>query len=107
MNITDSAYNFIQKTKQDNNILLIDLVKSGCSGFAYKMEWRTELNNLDTYEIADFKDIKLAYPATKREKLSQVTINLKKEGLSSFIVYENPQVEAECGCGSSVSFIKN
>lgn len=94
-------------------VLLVDLAQSGCSGWAYRPAWHASLPEAPAgFVVAEvFSDdgtdrLLLAYPAHHADKMGGVTLSYVREGLSSRLVFLNPQVTDACGCGASVHFGK-
>lgn len=76
--------------------------RSGCSGMSYVLEIVSDLPDTKLYS-----SLKLPIPFYLENKsqpyLKGLTLDLKKEGLQSTVVYINPNETGKCGCGISFS----
>ncbi|MBS9780674.1 MAG: iron-sulfur cluster assembly accessory protein [Moraxellaceae bacterium] len=99
--ISDTAKAFFRKkiAKQDYPAIRISVKKSGCTGYAYVIDYGKEKAEGDSEHI--FDDITLFISEKAMEMIKGSHIDLKKEGLNQSIVFDNPNVTASCGCGSS------
>lgn len=93
-------------------VLVVDLAQSGCSGWAYRPAWHAELPGdpagfvTTTVQGDAGNALTLAYPVAHADKMAGVVLDYVREGLSSRLVFQNPQVTDACGCGASVHFGK-
>lgn len=72
---------------------------SGCSGYAYVMEFvDQDLAHDIMYEL---NGVKLFVSPKDEVYLSGMEIDWAKEGLNEGFKFNNPNVKAECGCGES------
>lgn len=78
----------------------IGIKKSGCSGYAYVMEYITnaELNDLSKYEI---DGVGVYIDPKHNVFLEGMTIDYQKKGLNELFEFINPNESARCGCGES------
>lgn len=76
--------------------------KSGCSGYAYVVDYVDEPNDEDKcYPLVDNLAI---YVDMKSLPFVQGTqIDYIKEGLNARFVFQNPNEQGSCGCGESFS----
>ena len=79
--------------------LRLGVQKTGCSGWAYKVELAEEIRADDiVFEQDNFKIVvrngSLAF-------LDGSVIDFTAEGLGSAFQFKNPNVTDECGCGES------
>ena len=109
MQIDKSAIERIKELSldsEDNKILLVNLVVSGCSGYAYHYSW-LDKNKVDEkkYKFIDItEDLKVAYPLQYEDELDGSILKFVTEGLNTRLLVENPNVVNECGCGESINF---
>ena len=72
---------------------------SGCSGFAYNLEFVDEVREED--EVFEDKGVKVFVDPKSLIYLFGTEIDYGKEGLNEGFKFNNPNVVAECGCGES------
>jgi iron-sulfur cluster assembly protein len=102
--LTDSAANQIQTqlAKRGHGIgLRVGIKKVGCSGFAYTYDYADEVRPED--QVFESHGVKLVVDAKSFDFLSGSTLDYVKEGLKQAFKFENPNVDATCGCGESFS----
>jgi len=102
--LTESAAKQIQAqlAKRGRGLgLRVGVKKVGCSGFAYTYDYADEIRDDDatfkahgTTVVVDRKSL---------DFLSGSTLDYIKEGLKQAFKFENPNVDAMCGCGESFS----
>jgi iron-sulfur cluster assembly protein len=100
--LTESAAQQIQRqlTKRGSGLgLRLAVKKSGCSGYAYVLDYVDTLaENDDVFEKFDVKVV------VKREDLAVlngIEIDYRKDGLNAAFKFNNPNVKGMCGCGES------
>jgi iron-sulfur cluster assembly protein len=77
----------------------IGVKTSGCSGYAYVMEFVDLYPNDDImYEL---QGVKLFVSRKDEVYLSGMEVDYAKEGLNEGFKFNNPNVKDECGCGES------
>ena len=101
--LTESAKNrFLQQVSERENTLGIkfDITKTGCSGYAYKIDFATKWNSEDYLSIHDNK---LYVWVTKEayKYLDGMTVDYIKKGLNEQFEFINPNEVGRCGCGES------
>lgn len=79
--------------------LRVGVKKSGCSGWAYTMDYADAVEAGD--EIFDSHGAKLVVKAEHLPMLDGLTLDWQKQGLNESFKFLNPNVKAECGCGES------
>lgn len=72
---------------------------SGCSGFAYRVEYADSIEAHDT--VFESRGIRIAVDAQSLPYVRGTTIDLVREGLSRRLRFDNPNVLRTCGCGES------
>ena len=73
--------------------------KSGCSGFAYVVDFADEVGGDD--EVYESNGVNVIVDAHSLPYVDGTRIDFRREGLNEVFVYENPNVKSECGCGES------
>lgn len=91
----------LQKDPQAQGVR-VGLVRSGCNGFAYKIELTAHLDTHEQWIQAGA--IRVAVKEQDMDKLGGMTIDWVKEGLNHRLSFNNPNTRSSCGCGSSVGF---
>lgn len=100
--LTESAARRIQSqiSKRGKGIgLRIAVKKSGCSGYAYVLDYADSAGPDDTTFDAHGATVVVA-----REHLSfldGLTLDFQRDGLNEAFKFRNPNVTGECGCGES------
>jgi iron-sulfur cluster assembly protein len=74
---------------------------SGCSGFAYMLEFADQLFEGDL-EIPD-RGVTLVINKKDLVYLHGMEIDYAKKGLNEGFEFQNPNEKARCGCGTSFS----
>lgn len=109
MKVDNSAIERIKELSQDsvnNKILLVNLIVSGCSGYAYHYSWlNKDLADEKVYKFINISDdLQVAYPYQYEKQFEGSVLKFVKEGLNTRLLVENPNVMNECGCGESINF---
>ena len=79
--------------------LRLGVKRSGCSGWSYVAEVAAATGPGDTQ--FDDDGIAVFVDAEALVLLDGMHIDLERDGLNSRFVFRNPNVTAECGCGTS------
>jgi iron-sulfur cluster assembly protein len=74
----------------------------GCSGYAYTYDYADEMRPDD--QLFEAHDARIVVDAKSLEFLEGSTLDFVKEGLKQVFKFQNPNVDATCGCGESFSF---
>lgn len=90
--------NYLTKRGKGEGIR-IGVRTSGCSGFAYNLEFVDEAQTGD--ELFQDKGVKLFVDPKSLVYLAGMEIDFAREGLNEGFKFNNPNVKAECGCGES------
>ena len=104
IHLTESAAKQIQTQleKRGRGLgLRVGVKKVGCSGFAYTYDYADEIRDGD--ELFESHGTKVVVDPKSLEFLSGSTLDFVKEGLKQAFKFENPNVDAMCGCGESFS----
>ena len=102
--LTESAAKQIQTqlAKRGSGLgLRIGIKKVGCSGFAYTYDYADEVRPGD--EIVESHGTKVVIDEKSADFLNGSTLDFVKEGLKQAFKFDNPNVDAMCGCGESFS----
>lgn len=79
--------------------LRVTVKKSGCSGYAYQLNYATEINDIDT--VFESQGIKVVVQQDHLELIQGMELDYVKDGLSAAFHFNNPNVTEQCGCGES------
>jgi len=85
--------------------LRVGIKKVGCSGFAYTFDYADELRASD--QLFEAHDAKVMIDADSLAFLEGSRLDFVKEGFKQVFKFENPNVDATCGCGESFSVKEN
>ena len=100
--LTESAARQIQKqlAKRGNGIgLKLGVRKSGCSGYAYTLDYSDKVENEDVV-FEDF-GVKVIVQKNDLAFLDGIQLDYRREGINEAFQFNNPNVTGECGCGES------
>ncbi|MGD1524572.1 iron-sulfur cluster assembly accessory protein [Vibrio owensii] len=75
---------------------------SGCSGYAYVIEFVDEMNPED-FELKFTENVRVISESKSMMLLTGITVDFVKKGLQHGFEFINPNAKGECGCGESFS----
>lgn len=104
LQLTESAAKRIQQQigKRGSGLgLRVGVRKSGCSGYAYTMDYADSIADDDA--VFEQFGAKLVVRPEHLSYLDGTTLDFRKEGLNEAFKFLNPNVKGECGCGESFS----
>ncbi|MGR9106130.1 MAG: HesB/IscA family protein [Gammaproteobacteria bacterium] len=81
--------------------LRLGVKKSGCSGFAYVIDFVDRLEDGD--QVFEDFGVKLIVNHRDLPILEGVQVDYQTQGLNAAFKFENPNVKGSCGCGESFS----
>ena len=102
--LTENAAKQIQMqlAKRGKGIgLRVGVKDVGCSGFGYTYDYADEVRADD--QAFEAYGAKIVVDAKSLETLDGSTLDYVKEGLRQAFKFDNPNVDAMCGCGESFS----
>lgn len=102
--ISNKAANHLSAmlNSSDSSGIRISLMDSGCSGYAYKLDLVKNIEESDFNGTINGINLFIhdkSFTFLKGTKLDFIQKNLNEE-----LVFNNPNVSAECGCGESFNF---
>ncbi len=105
--VTDKALRFFhrnaeQQGQSDEQLIRLSVKTSGCSGYAYVLDFVEQAEDKDELIELD-ATLTLALDPKAVTVLRGTEIDLVTEGLNQTIKFNNPNVVGECGCGESFS----
>ena len=102
--ISDTAASHLTEMINANNSLgiRISLKDSGCSGFAYQLDLIDDVDENDL--TGEVNGVNLFIHEKSFIFLKGTKLDFVKKNLNQELVFLNPNVSAECGCGESFNF---
>ena len=100
--LTHSAASHIQTALQKRGKgvgLRLGIQKSGCSGWAYKIEYADEQASDDLR--FDSNGVAVLVNPESLPFLQGTEVDYRREGLNATFKFNNPNVKDACGCGES------
>jgi iron-sulfur cluster assembly protein len=79
--------------------LRIGVRKSGCSGYAYTIDYADAVAADDI--VFDRDGVKLIIDPKSLSLIDGTEVDFVKDGLNEAFKFRNPNVKGECGCGES------
>ncbi|MBE0470538.1 MAG: iron-sulfur cluster assembly accessory protein [Methyloprofundus sp.] len=102
--LTESAAKQIQKQieKRGKGLgLKLGVKTSGCSGFAYTIDYADELHSGES--VFETFGVKVVVADENLTALDGLVLDYAKEGINEAFKFNNPNVKGTCGCGESFS----
>jgi iron-sulfur cluster assembly protein len=81
--------------------LRLGVRKTGCSGFAYVINYADEAHPDDV--MFEDRGVKVFVDPGSLDVLDGTIVDFIKQGLNEAFRFRNPNVKGECGCGESFS----
>jgi len=81
--------------------LRLGIKKTGCSGFAYVVNYADEVGDDDVVFESD--DVKVVVDRQSLDVIDGTEVDYVREGLNEAFRFRNPNATGECGCGESFS----
>jgi iron-sulfur cluster assembly protein len=79
--------------------LRLSVKKTGCSGFAYVVNYADEIGADDV--VFEDQGVKVIVDRPSLGFIDGTQIDFVKQGLNEAFRFRNPNVKGECGCGES------
>jgi iron-sulfur cluster assembly protein len=102
--LTESAANQIraQLAKRGRGLgLRVGVKRVGCSGWTYTYDYADEVRAND--RLFEAHDAKVVVDDESLAFLDGSRLDFVKEGLKQAFKFDNPNIDATCGCGESFS----
>jgi iron-sulfur cluster assembly protein len=79
--------------------LRLSVKKTGCSGFAYVVNYADEIGADDV--VFEDQGVKVIVDRASLGYIDGTQVDFVKQGLNEAFRFRNPNVKGECGCGES------
>ena len=79
--------------------LRLGIKKTGCSGFAYVVNYADQINPDDA--VFEEKGVKVVVDPGSLPMIDGTLVDFVKQGLNEAFKFQNPKAKGECGCGES------
>ena len=102
MDVTEKAKDKIKThlTNRGKGVgIRIGIETTGCSGFAYTLEFADNINEEDI--LNEYDGFAILIDPKANDILEGITIDYQKKGLNEGFEFINPLEKARCGCGES------
>lgn len=103
--LTDAAASHVNKMLQQRGHgvgLRIGTKKSGCTGFAYVVDYADDCGDSD--HIFESHGVKVVVDEASLPRLEGMEVDFVKSSLlNEGFEFRNPNIKDECGCGESFS----
>jgi len=100
--LTSAAANRISnhlRSRGHGEGLRVSVKKSGCSGYAYELDYAEEIEASD--DVFESHGVKVIVKPDHLAYLDGMELDYVEDGLSSSFHFKNPNVTEQCGCGES------
>ena len=81
--------------------LRLSVKKTGCSGFAYVVNYADEIGADDI--VFEDQGVKVIVDRASLGYIDGTQVDFVKQGLNEAFRFHNPNTKGECGCGESFS----
>jgi iron-sulfur cluster assembly protein len=102
--LTESAADRVRSHLQKRGAglgLRVGIKKTGCSGFAYVVNYADEISPEDA--VFEAQGVKVVVDRNSLAMIDGTVVDFVKQGLNEAFKFQNPKAKGECGCGESFS----
>ena len=104
ISLTESAANRVRdhiERRGGGLGLRLGVRKTGCSGFAYVINYADEIADDDL--VFEDHGVTVVVDRASLEYIDGTEVDFVKQGLNEAFRFRNPNIRGECGCGESFS----
>ncbi len=104
ISLTESAANRVRdhiERRGGGLGLRLGVRKTGCSGFAYVINYPDEIPDDDL--VFEDHGVTVVVDRASLEYIDGTEVDFVKQGLNEAFRFRNPNIRGECGCGESFS----
>lgn len=102
ISLSESAAERVQRfmaEREGASALRLGVKKTGCSGFAYVLDYAGEADADDA--VFEDRGVRILVKRESLRLLDGTRVDFVREGLNQAFRFRNPNVADECGCGES------
>jgi iron-sulfur cluster assembly protein len=102
ISLTESAANRVRNflaTRGHGVGLRLGVKKTGCSGFAYVVNYADAIEAQDL--VFEDRGVKIVVDRESLDFIDGTEVDFIKQGINEAFRFRNPNVKGECGCGES------
>ena len=102
LDVTESAVSHLKNVlaqSVDGKGIRLATKASGCSGYAYVLEYAK--HSVEDDLVLSFNGLEIFIDSLSVPLLDGTLIDLVQDGLNKSLKFSNPNVVSECGCGES------
>ena len=105
--ITDEGakrVNHFLENRESGLGIRVKITTTGCSGYAYQLEFADETNDDDT--VFESNGVTIVVDGKSLLMVDGTELDYKTEGINSGFSFKNPLENETCGCGESFTLKK-
>jgi len=101
LSFTDAAIDRLNKVLEASETVRVAVMGGGCAGMTYALTIDSEADEDDI--LIELDHVKVYIDPHSASILEKTTIDFVSMGLNEGFVFNNPEANTTCGCGSSFS----